>query len=105
MAEKSCLLGNNVEAIQCWTTLENGCLINDAGCSREFNTGDWRTGLKPLIDWEKCAKCGRCYSYCPDMAFRPKGDGTYDWLSDYCKGCGICASECPADAITMVEEE
>ncbi len=97
-------MAKKVEAIQCWTTLEPGLLITTPGCAAEFKTGDWRTGLKPVTDEEKCIKCGRCYIYCPDLAYQSRGDGLYDWLTDYCKGCGICAKECPADAISMEEE-
>lgn len=93
-----------VDAIQCWTTLEPGCLIVKPGCAAEFKTGDWRTGQRPVTDYDKCIKCGRCYIYCPDLAYADRGDGTYEWLGDYCKGCGICAAECPADAIEMKEE-
>jgi len=94
-----------VDAICSWTSLEPGILITEPGCAAEFKTGDWRTGMIPVIDWEKCVKCGRCYIFCPDMAYAPNEDGTYTWLADYCKGCGICAAECPAEAITMEEEE
>jgi len=97
-------MGRKVEALQCWFDLELGCLISQPGCAAEFKTGDWRTGQAPETDYEKCVKCARCYIYCPDLAYQPKEDGTYEWLSDYCKGCGICAAECPADAITMKEE-
>ena len=72
------------------------------GKSLVFKTGGWRT-MRPVIDLEKCKKCGICWKYCPDLSILivdeyPKVD------LDYCKGCGICANECPFDAIVMVEE-
>ncbi len=94
-----------VQAIQCWTTLEPGCMIVTPGNAADFKTGDWRTGKKPVIDWEKCVDCGRCYIMCPDMAFSPREEGKYTWNADYCKGCGICAEQCPAEAIEMQEED
>lgn len=97
-------MAKKVDAIQCWTTLKPGILITRPGCAADFKTGDWRTGQKPELDEEKCINCGRCYIYCPDLSWEPRGDGLYTWLSDYCKGCGICAKECPSEAIVMVEE-
>lgn len=94
-----------VDAIQCWRTLHNGCMIVTPGNAADFKTGDWRTGFKPVVDHDKCKKCGLCYIQCPDIAWAPRGDEMYDWVGDYCKGCGICADICPADAITMVAEE
>lgn len=72
--------------------------------SQTFNkTGAWRN-IKPLIDLEKCIKCGICWKFCPE----PSIDIVDEWPVvdyDYCKGCGICAEECPSKCIVMVEEE
>lgn len=80
------------------------------GTSRENKTGDWRT-FRPVVDKEKCVKCGKCAMFCPEGCISgvevsdikkrdfPKVD------YDYCKGCGICANECPVKAIRMVAEE
>ena len=72
--------------------------------SQTFNkTGAWRN-IKPIIDLEKCIKCGICWKFCPE----PSIDIVDEWPVidyDYCKGCGICAEECPAKCIVMVEEE
>ena len=93
-----------IEAVCTWQELEPGILILEPGCAAKFKTGDWRTGKIPVTDYDKCVKCGRCYIFCPDLSYEDRGDGTYTWLGDYCKGCGICAVECPAGAITMKEE-
>ena len=97
-------MGRKIEAVCRWQDLKPGILISEPGCATQFKTGDWRTGQKPVTDYEKCVKCGRCYIFCPDLSWQPREDGMYDWLGDYCKGCGICAVECPANAITMEDE-
>ncbi len=88
-----------------WKELPIG-LVLDAGTSREFETGDWRSD-KPIWDAEKCTHCLICWVYCPDSAIIVK-DGKVQGIDyKYCKGCGICAEECPPKvrAITMVREE
>ena len=67
-------------------------------------TGLWRS-VKPVLDSNKCIRCGVCWMYCPDRAVEKDEDGTYMINYDICKGCGICAEECPSDAIEMVEED
>jgi 2-oxoacid:acceptor oxidoreductase delta subunit (pyruvate/2-ketoisovalerate family) len=64
------------------------------------NTGAWRTRY-PVMDTEKCVKCGMCFMYCPVRAIIRKEDGSYEITFDYCKGCGICAHECRVGAIVM----
>ncbi|SKC36024.1 4Fe-4S binding protein [Maledivibacter halophilus] len=68
-----------------------------------LNTGDWRT-QRPVIDHEKCIKCGICFLYCPVNSIN-KIEGEFVISYDYCKGCGICAHECPKKAINMAVEE
>lgn len=68
-----------------------------------LNTGDWRT-QHPVMDDEKCVKCGLCFLYCPVSSIS-KANGKFVISYDYCKGCGICAHECKKQAITMVPEE
>jgi 2-oxoacid:acceptor oxidoreductase delta subunit (pyruvate/2-ketoisovalerate family) len=68
-------------------------------------TGDWRT-YRPVIDSEKCTKCGMCYLYCPEGVIQLNDEtNEYEIDLDYCKGCGICAKECPSKAIRMDLEE
>ena len=66
-------------------------------------TGDWRS-QRPVLDSERCNRCGLCWMYCPDNAIRQEQD-SFIILYTYCKGCGICAEECPRGAIAMVTEE
>ncbi|MEM2110953.1 MAG: 4Fe-4S binding protein [Candidatus Bathyarchaeia archaeon] len=72
------------------------------GSSKFNKTGSWRV-LKPVINQEKCVKCGTCWLYCPEGAILRGQVFTINY--DYCKGCGICAEECPAKVIAMVKEE
>jgi MinD superfamily P-loop ATPase len=51
----------------------------------------------PLIDPEKCTKCGICREACKFGAF----DGDINLVEDRCEGCGVCELVCPEDAITM----
>ena len=63
-------------------------------------TGAWRV-FKPVVDKEKCNRCGLCSMYCPDGVI----DEDLNVDLQFCKGCGICAEECPKKAIAMVREE
>ena len=63
-------------------------------------TGAWRV-FRPVIEPDKCSKCGLCTLYCPEAAISEDQEIDYD----FCKGCGICAEECPKKAIRMEREE
>ena len=104
--------------------------ITDAGTSRHFLTGDWRSSRPVWVYAGKdtgCVSCGVCTIYCPEGClkmvpieqterglkqveyFKPEhlGPGSLVPMAnlDYCKGCGICANECWTGCISMVEEE
>lgn len=85
-----------------WRDLEVGSIVVEPGSARQYQTGGWRSRM-PVIDNEKCIKCGLCYIYCPEGCIEPEPEGYFKPNLYYCKGCGICASECPRKAITMVE--
>ena len=93
------------EALCPWPEVEIGCDVHRPGSTAEFHTGNWRTGLKPVLDEEKCISCGICWIMCPDIAFTRNEDGGYAWQGAYCKGCGICVTTCPKTALTMEEEQ
>ena len=69
----------------------------------KINTGDWRT-QRPIINKDKCTKCGVCFLYCPVFSIE-KREGSFIIDYSYCKGCAICAHECPTNAIDMIPEE
>jgi len=87
-----------------WRDLEDGNIVLEAGNASFRRTGDWRSE-RPIMDKEKCNKCGLCWLYCPDAAMKLLEDGYYEPDLFYCKGCGICAKVCARGAITMIEEE
>ncbi len=87
-----------------WRDMEIGNILTEPGSASLRRTGDWRS-QRPILDREKCNKCGLCWLYCPDAAIKLLEDGYYEPDLFYCKGCGICASVCPKEAITMMEEE
>ena len=87
-----------------WKDLEIGSIITEPGNASEYKTGDWKS-QRPILDKEKCIKCGLCYIFCPEGCIQPDSEGYFISDLSYCKGCGICATECPKKAITMVEEE
>lgn len=104
-----------------WKDIPIGGKILEAGNSRKYKTGDWRT-FRPVPLLDKCTNCMICWMLCPDSAIKVgtadspvkglKGIsnnaklgnfGGFDY--DACKGCGICAEECPFKAIEMKEEK
>lgn len=87
-----------------WKDLEIGSIVTEPGSASQYQTGTWRSE-RPIIDLDKCNKCGLCYIFCPDAAIEMSDEGYPEVDLFYCKGCGICAVECPKQAITQVEEE
>lgn len=72
--------------------------------SKNYKTGDWRTGERPELNKEKCTNCLRCWIFCPDKAIKVRDRKVVGFDLNFCKGCGICGTECPVDAIQMVKE-
>ena len=77
-----------------------GAVIDEPGNAREAKKSSFRN-FKPVTDYSKCIKCGRCWMFCPDIAFEPNKDGTFKNIERFCKGCGICANVCPVKCIKM----
>jgi len=100
MAEKRLKTGSDFT----WKDMEVGNIVTEVGSAALRRTGDWRSQM-PIMDKEKCNKCGLCWLYCPDAAIKLLEDGYYEADLFYCKGCGICAKVCAREAITMIEEE
>jgi len=66
-------------------------------------TGRWRAE-RPVINYEKCKKCGMCWTYCPENAIVFSKDEGPRINYNYCKGCLVCVEECPYDAIKVERE-
>ena len=81
-----------------------GAVITEPGSTIKNKTGGWRV-QKPVVDLNKCIKCGICWMYCPDSCIKidKKKGAIIDY--DYCKGDGVCANVCPVKCIKMVKEE
>jgi len=111
----------HTQSLKTWKEIPIGGKILEAGSSKKYKTGDWRT-FRPVHNPEKCTNCMICWMLCPDSAIRVGGvddpnkgrKGVSDnpglgnfggFDLDYCKGCGICAEECPFKAIEMKEEK
>ncbi len=81
-----------------------GGIIEEAGNSICYPTGDWRTFI-PVHIPEKCTDCVICWFNCPDSSIVPR-DGDFDrFLYTHCKGCGICEAVCPTKAIKLLTEK
>jgi pyruvate ferredoxin oxidoreductase delta subunit len=109
------------EELKGWKDIPIGGKILEAGNSKKYKTGDWRT-FRPIHKPEICTNCMICWMLCPDSCIKVgkvddpnKGQkglsdkptlgnfGGFDM--NFCKGCGICAEECPFKAIEMREEK
>jgi len=86
-----------------WQEIEVGGVVTRPGNAAEYETGTWRSA-HPVVDFDRCVKCGVCYIFCPDAAIYENAAGYFVADLYYCKGCGICPHECPTGAIHMEEE-
>ena len=66
------------------------------------NKGKVSRTHRPVLNKDKCSRCGLCWIYCPEGCIARGEVFTVDY--DFCKGCGVCATECPKESITMVRE-
>ncbi|MEN8198955.1 MAG: 2-oxoacid:acceptor oxidoreductase family protein [Thermodesulfobacteriota bacterium] len=78
--------------------------IHGRATSLHMDTGSWRT-LRPLIDLERCSRCGLCHTYCPEGAISNAPDGYPCIDYTHCKGCLICLVQCPMHTIEAVPEQ
>ena len=87
-----------------WHEVNPGCMVFAAGSAANYKTGSWKS-QRPILDKQKCIKCGICYIFCPEGCIQEDEEGYFIANLDYCKGCGICPHECWPGAIVMREEE
>lgn len=59
--------------------------------------------MPPIIDKEKCIKCGTCAQICPLDAYGPQktGDIPIVRYPSECWHCNSCVLDCPAKAIRL----
>ncbi len=74
-------------------------LISKTTVGSAGETGSWRT-YRPVVNYDRCSKCGNCYAYCPEGVISKDIEIDYR----FCKGCGICGEVCEQRAIKMVPE-
>jgi 2-oxoacid:acceptor oxidoreductase delta subunit (pyruvate/2-ketoisovalerate family) len=86
-----------------WQDLDAGAVVVRDPAGRQ-RTGSWRTGVKPVLDLDRCVDCLLCWLYCPDSAVVVENGALRELDYDVCKGCEICAAVCPVGAIAIVEE-
>jgi len=75
--------------------------VEISGKNPHYAKGTTKTEI-PVIDKEKCTKCGLCWIMCPEGCIVRRPDGYYEVEEDYCSGCGMCESVCAPKAIKMV---
>lgn len=60
---------------------------------------------KPVIDAEKCVKCGECMNRCPSGAIVENTKTQNPGINyDTCIFCTLCEEICPVGAVTMTSE-
>ena len=59
--------------------------------------------MPPVIDDEKCIKCGECMEVCPVDVYYGSEEGAVPVVSygEDCFFCSSCILECPTDAILL----
>jgi 2-oxoacid:acceptor oxidoreductase delta subunit (pyruvate/2-ketoisovalerate family) len=86
-----------------WRDLSPGGIVDPSEAPR-METGDWRTGGRPVVDLDACVNCLLCWLYCPDSAIELTGTVLTGIDYGTCKGCELCVSVCPVAAIAMAPE-
>ena len=58
---------------------------------------------KPIIDKNKCSKCGTCIEICPMEVFAKEKDNVIVKKPKECIGCRACEVQCEKEAIRVEE--
>jgi adenylylsulfate reductase, subunit B len=59
--------------------------------------------MPPLIDEEKCTRCGACVDICQSDVFSMRAENAIPDAThaDECWHCGACVMECPSEAVSL----
>jgi len=60
--------------------------------------------VRPLLEPEKCTKCGACVEVCPSGAAQFRHDGFPFYDLEVCIGCAQCIGFCPSIALKLTWE-
>lgn len=58
--------------------------------------------MKPIVDEEKCMRCGACVGVCPENAMFLREFNLE--IDDSCTSCETCVKGCPVSALDMKEK-
>lgn len=59
---------------------------------------------KPVIDQNRCTRCGQCVAHCPTKAIVMEATQPIGFNYDECIFCTLCADVCPIGAASMSHE-
>lgn len=73
------------------------------GCSSRTGKQRMHSAVKPVIDPEKCRRCGSCVQWCAPGAVKLAGDkgGGAKINPEKCTGCGECIVSCRHGAVKI----
>jgi pyruvate ferredoxin oxidoreductase gamma subunit len=78
-----------------WQDIPLGAVIQDAGNSVKYNTGNW---TRQTCKWNSktCINCKLCWPVCPHDAIRTDADGNMIGVDESkCTACELCVAVCP----------
>ncbi|WP_169977796.1 2-oxoacid:acceptor oxidoreductase family protein [Tautonia rosea] len=96
-------LGDSVVPMIPADPLAGGPNVISPGNATLRDTGAWRLE-RPVIDRDRCTRCGLCLIRCPDGAISWDEEGLPVIDEQHCKGCLICRQICPIHGIGLEEE-
>ena len=78
-----------------------------AGAQESIEAADGWVPWFPVVDEERCQRCGQCASFCVFGVYSPRGDGGVRVTRPQgCKtNCPACARTCPSAAIIFPKHD